>query len=130
MEPSICWTYDATPALPLPPTPFGQSTEVSSPTLLFHSALHHRAGNLFQVIQSIANRTSGWSDKYEKERFIGRLQALARTNAVLIENAWQSAPLARVVEDELVALSERLELCGCDIARRPYCCSGLCVDCA
>jgi len=62
--------------------------------------LSHRVKNTLAVVQSLA-RHSGGDDpavKDYRDRFVGRVQALARAHDQLIETNWQSADLATLVE--------------------------------
>jgi two-component sensor histidine kinase len=78
----------------------------------------HRSKNLLTVIQSIARRTArnaGTIEEFE-ERFGQRLQGLAASHDVLIDEDWRGAPLADLVRQQLVpfvdARSTRVEMAG------------------
>lgn len=51
-----------------------------------------------------------------KEILNGRLNALARTHAMLAEAVWQGAPLAEIIKRELNGFATHISLSGCDIA--------------
>ena len=59
--------------------------------------LHHRTQNMFAVIQSIIRRTlEGQSDDADKKKLLlGRIQALAEAQQVLLENMWDGVVCPR-----------------------------------
>ena len=78
----------------------------------------HRSKNLLTVVQSIARRTAkstGSLDEFER-RFGQRLQGLAASHDVLVNENWLGAPLAELVREQLLpfveAQSARVELEG------------------
>lgn len=67
--------------------------------------LSHRVKNSLAVVQALA-RQPGVADmtvEHYRDRFIGRIQALARAHDQLLETNWQSADLAVLVRDTLSA---------------------------
>ena len=81
--------------------------------------LSHRSKNLIAVIQAVANRTARSEPSLEAflSSFSKRLQGLAVSHDLLIEEAWQGAPLAQLVRDHLLPFvdktSARVEVsCG------------------
>lgn len=68
--------------------------------LLAHE-VNHRANNLLSVVQSIVRLTRKDDVPSFRAAIEGRIQALARTHAVLAENHWQFVDLQRLVTDEL-----------------------------
>jgi hypothetical protein len=64
--------------------------------------LQHRTQNLFAVIQSIIARSlvEGPTVAQAKQVITGRLQALARTHAILAGAAWEGAPLPEILKRE------------------------------
>jgi two-component sensor histidine kinase len=83
--------------------------------------LSHRSKNLLTVIQSIARRTARTATTMEEfeGRFGRRLQGLAASHDVLVDNSWQGAPLAELMRKHLEPFvdvqSSRLELGGPEI---------------
>jgi PAS domain S-box-containing protein len=78
----------------------------------------HRSKNLLTVVQSIARRTAkstGSLDEFER-RFGQRLQGLAASHDVLVNENWRGAPLAELVREQLLpfveAQSARVKLEG------------------
>ncbi len=66
--------------------------------------LQHRVKNLMALVQSLAVQTStrpGVTAKAYREAFLGRLQALARAQALLFEDHGQETDLAALVEREV-----------------------------
>jgi two-component sensor histidine kinase len=70
--------------------------------------LTHRSKNLLAVIQSIARQTVRTSDKLEQfeARFVGRLQALARSHDTLVSQNWRGAILSELVRLQLAPFIE------------------------
>ena len=67
--------------------------------------LSHRVKNTLAVVQALA-RQPGMADmtvEQYRDRFIGRIQALARAHDQLLETNWQSADLATLVRATLSA---------------------------
>jgi len=89
--------------------------------LLLTNELAHRGKNLLAVIQSIASRTlSGTRPLAEAaEVLILRLQALARSQSVLITEGFEGAPLTEIVRLEFEAFSNRVKAVGPDVLLNP-----------
>jgi PAS domain S-box-containing protein len=66
--------------------------------------LSHRVKNTLATVQSIANQTVhlARSPGEFAESFSGRLQALARTHAILTENTWRGADMLSLMRDQLL----------------------------
>jgi two-component system, chemotaxis family, CheB/CheR fusion protein len=70
---------------------------------LLMSELQHRTNNIFTVINAMARqivRRSASLADFE-EQFGARVQALARSNALLIEQEWKGVPLHKLIETQL-----------------------------
>lgn len=67
--------------------------------------LQHRVRNLIGLIQSLARSTSSSCESVEDyvDHFVGRLQALGRTQVVLAREPGAKADLEQLVRDELLA---------------------------
>jgi PAS domain S-box-containing protein len=83
--------------------------------------MSHRSKNLLSVIQAIAGqtvRTAGTMEEFAK-RFILRLHGLANSHDILVDQAWQGAPLAALVRIHLAPFvdgdASRLEMSGPDV---------------
>lgn len=64
--------------------------------------VNHRSKNLLAVVQAIANQTSIKSDpRTFARRFTERLQGLAASHDLLVNNAWQGIDLAELVGSQL-----------------------------
>jgi PAS domain S-box-containing protein len=81
----------------------------------------HRSKNLLSVIQAITRqtvRTAGTMEEFAR-RFMPRLQGLATSHDILIEQGWQGAPLAALVRVHLAPFIDdealRLEVAGPEI---------------
>lgn len=84
---------------------------------LLISELNHRVKNTLATVQSIANQTvhRAKSPGEFAASFGGRLQALARTHALLTQAHWQGAELAAIVRDQLPLIDtqdERISFSG------------------
>jgi two-component sensor histidine kinase len=71
--------------------------------------LHHRVRNTLAVVQALAGATaqSSASNKEFNRSFSERIAALAKTQALLTEDHWQTAPLREMLLNELRPFSER-----------------------
>ncbi|MDQ4137176.1 MAG: PAS domain S-box protein [Pseudomonadota bacterium] len=65
--------------------------------------LHHRVRNTLATVQAVANSTIRSSDTMEEfgDAFLGRINALARTHALLTEHYWQAATLHDLLASQL-----------------------------
>lgn len=83
--------------------------------------ISHRSKNLLTVILSIARRTAQTVTTIEEfeSRFGQRLQGLAASHDVLVNNSWQGAPLADLLRQQLLPFADvhgsRLQLTGPEI---------------
>lgn len=83
--------------------------------------LHHRTRNQLAVVQSLLGATARASRTIDEfySAFSGRIAAMARTQALLTEDYWQTAPLRTLLLDELGDLahegSRRVALSGPDL---------------
>jgi PAS domain S-box-containing protein len=76
--------------------------------------LAHRGQNLLAVIQAIAIRSLSGTRPLAEEREVlaQRIQALSRSQSVLVAGGFEGAPLAEIVRLELEAFSDRVEAAG------------------
>jgi two-component system CheB/CheR fusion protein len=87
--------------------------------------LSHRIKNTLTVIASIATQTGARSQSIEAflETFLGRVQGLASTHALLSRGEWADVGLRSLIERELApyakAKDKRLEVSGPPIALKP-----------
>ncbi|HEX2552690.1 MAG TPA: HWE histidine kinase domain-containing protein [Microvirga sp.] len=65
--------------------------------------LHHRVRNTLATVQAVANSTirSARSMEDFSDAFLGRINALARTHALLTEDYWQAASLRELLASQL-----------------------------
>lgn len=70
---------------------------------LLTEELSHRVMNTLGVVQALARRSGGPAATIEEYRgtFLARLQALARSHRVLLNERWRGAPMARLVAEVL-----------------------------
>ena len=84
--------------------------------------ISHRSKNLLAVVQAIAGQTVRTSDSTKdfELRFGRRLQGLAASHDLLVNEGWRGAPLAELVRQQLAPFvetgSSRIELDGPDIS--------------
>ena len=78
--------------------------------------LNHRVKNTLAILQSIATQTFRSASRTEREKFEGRLGALAEAHNLLSQEKWQGAELrdviARVLQPYLLSSPERLRMFG------------------
>jgi two-component sensor histidine kinase len=84
----------------------------------------HRAGNMLQLVSSIAGQTfSSDADAHAaRHSFNERLAALARSNYVISRGGWTSTRFVEVVEAALEPFGERVSTKGRDILLPPELC--------
>ncbi|KRR15190.1 histidine kinase [Bradyrhizobium jicamae] len=85
--------------------------------------LNHRVKNTLAVLQSIATQTFRSASRTEREKFEGRLGALAEAHNLLSEEKWQGAELreviARVLQPYLLNNPERVRMFGPQVPLSP-----------
>jgi two-component sensor histidine kinase len=88
---------------------------------LLSAELQHRTKNLFAVVQALAIRSLRGDPLLDqaRETFIGRLQALARSDARLAASAWNGARLGEVLKSELEHFADRISVGGPEILLAP-----------
>jgi two-component sensor histidine kinase len=91
-------------------------------TLLIEE-LNHRVKNTLAVVQSIATQTFRSASRTEREKFEGRLGALAEAHNLLSQEKWQGAELreviGRVLQPYLINNPERMRMFGPDVPLSP-----------
>ncbi|MEO6380663.1 MAG: PAS domain S-box protein [Nitrobacter sp.] len=68
---------------------------------LLMGEVNHRAKNLLGVVMSVARQTGGPHNQEFVKQFGDRIQALSASHDLLVNNAWQSVPLASLVSAQL-----------------------------
>lgn len=88
--------------------------------LLLHE-LAHRGRNLLGLIQTLVSRSlSGKRSLTEaREALIQRIQALARSQTMLLQGAFEGAPLTEIVRLQFEAFSDRVKVDGPAIILNP-----------
>jgi two-component sensor histidine kinase len=85
--------------------------------------LNHRVKNTLAVLQSIATQTFRSASRAEREKFEGRLGALAEAHNLLSQEKWQGAELreviARVLQPYLLNNPERMRMFGPQVPLSP-----------
>ena len=88
--------------------------------------LSHRSKNLLTIVHSLAQRTIRNSNSLSEfeNKFLPRIQALARTHDILVENKWEGANIREVITGELRsfgddAIFKRATVRGSDIVVKP-----------
>jgi two-component sensor histidine kinase len=84
----------------------------------------HRAGNMLQLVISIASQTFSGAGGTEakKKAFIERLRSLSRANHIVAQGGWTSTRFKELVEGALAPFGDRLEFHGRDILLPPELC--------
>ena len=66
--------------------------------------LNHRVKNILAVVQSLAMQTDPARSVEEfRDKFVGRLSAMARAHSLLLDAEWRGADLKELVERALQA---------------------------
>jgi PAS domain S-box-containing protein len=86
---------------------------------LLTKELAHRIKNSMAVIQSIARQTLRDAPRTFAEAFMGRIQALAAANDILLKTGWLSADLNDLARQQLAVVQGRVRLAGPDITLPP-----------
>lgn len=88
---------------------------------LLTAELEHRTKNLFAIVQALATRTLRGTPILDEARkaFVGRLQALARSNVRQAASVWSGARLDEVIKSELDHFADRITIDGPEIALAP-----------
>ncbi len=85
--------------------------------------LNHRVKNTLAILQSIATQTFRSASKAEREKFEGRLGALAEAHNLLSKEKWQGSELqdvvGRVLQPYLLNNPERARMFGPNVALSP-----------
>ncbi|MGB6400024.1 MAG: sensor histidine kinase [Bradyrhizobium sp.] len=85
--------------------------------------LNHRVKNTLAILQSIAVQTFRSASKSEREKFEGRLGALAETHNLLSQDKWQGSELqdvvSRVMQPYLISNPKRLRMFGPKVPLSP-----------
>jgi two-component system, chemotaxis family, CheB/CheR fusion protein len=80
--------------------------------------LQHRTNNLFTVITAMARQTVRRSASFAdfEEQFAARIQALAQSNALLVDQEWKGVSLNKLIETQLTPFigfdKMRIEMVG------------------
>src|ERR1700694_2336240 len=85
--------------------------------------LNHRVKNTLAILQSIATQTFRSASRAEREKFEGRLGALAEAHNLLSQEKWQGSELqdvvARVLQPYLLSSPERMQMSGPHVPLSP-----------
>ena len=85
--------------------------------------LNHRVKNTLAILQSIATQTFRSASRAEREKFEGRLGALAEAHNLLSQEKWQGSELqdviARVLKPYLLSNPERVRMFGPKVPLSP-----------
>ena len=96
---------DAVAAHPAVDRGHHQRKEAEQEKDLLAQELSHRVKNTLAVVQSLAMQTDGRTRSVEayREAFVGRLQALARAQDLLLEAHWRGTDLKALVDQAVAA---------------------------
>lgn len=84
----------------------------------------HRAGNMLQLVSTIANQTFGRDDDLPRARaaFSGRLASLSRANYLVARGGWTSTRFRALAEEVLSPFIERIAVSGREVLLPPELC--------
>ena len=90
--------------------------------------LNHRVKNTLAILQSIATQTFRSASRSEREKFEGRLGALAEAHNLLSKEKWQGSELqdviGRVLQPYLLNTPGRVRMSGPTVPLSPAACRG------
>jgi two-component sensor histidine kinase len=88
---------------------------------LVTNELAHRGNNLLAVIQAIASRSLSCAPSLAEGRevLMRRLQALARSQSLLLAENFEGAPITEIIRLEFEAFSNRVQTAGPEIILNP-----------
>ena len=85
--------------------------------------LNHRVKNTLAILQSIATQTFRSASRIEREKFEGRLGALAEAHNLLSQEKWEGSNLKdvidRVLQPYMLSAQERLRMSGPNVPLSP-----------
>jgi two-component sensor histidine kinase len=85
--------------------------------------LNHRVKNTLAILQAIATQTFRSASKLEREKFEGRLGALAEAHNLLSQEKWRGSDLqdvvGRVLQPYLLSNPERMRMLGPTVPLSP-----------
>lgn len=85
--------------------------------------LNHRVKNTLAILQAIATQTFRSASRIEREKFEGRLGALAEAHNLLSKEKWEGSEfkdvIGRVLQPYLLSAPERLRLSGPSVPLSP-----------
>ena len=84
----------------------------------------HRAGNMLQLVSSIAAQTfkAGADTELARKTFSERLSALARSNYIVSRGGWTATRFAELIEEAMKPFGSRVKTDGRDILLPPELC--------
>lgn len=92
--------------------------------MLLVREMTHRAGNMLQLVNSIAAQTfsADLDPQLARKSFSDRLSALGRSNYVVSQGGWTSTRFSELVEETLKPFGNRISVEGRDILLQPELC--------
>jgi PAS domain S-box-containing protein len=71
--------------------------------------MNHRAKNMLSLVQAVAQQTAARDSGHFLERFVGRLQALAANQELLVRNEWRGVDVEDLIRAQLAHFADCLE---------------------
>lgn len=101
--------------------------EAADHRLLLVREMAHRAGNMLQLVSTIANQTFAGKESKDTalRAFNERLGALSRANYLVAKGGWTSTRLAPLFAETLMPFLEKMSLSGKDVLLPPELCFDL-----
>lgn len=95
--------------------------------LLLVREMAHRAGNLLQLVDTLAHRTFSANRNLEEARraFSSRLSSLSRANYLIAKGGWSLTRFSALAEETLEPFRDRVHLDGRDVLLPPELCFDL-----
>ena len=81
----------------------------------------HRAGNMLQIVSTLANQTfkEGLDLETARRAFSARLMAMSRANRLIAEGGWTPTQLSHLIDAVADAFRDRIQLDGPDVMLSP-----------
>lgn len=102
----------------------GRQVAAADQKMLLVREMAHRAGNMLQLVNSIASQTFSAESDPQRARsaFSDRLNSLARANYVVARGGWTSTRFADLVQETLKPFGDRIIAQGRDVLLPPELC--------
>lgn len=104
-----------------------RNNEAAEHRLLLVREMAHRAGNMLQLVSTIANQTFSDTENVAAARraFSERLGSLSRANYLVAKGGWTSTRFSELLRETLNPFADKLDMSGRDVLLPPELCFDL-----